>query len=262
MKTLPYEIKLTYIIAIIIMMLFVGFIIFVVMMYNKKQILFQKERQLKESEHENSLLQAELKRQQAIQIERERISHDMHDELGAGISALKLQVEYLKQKITEPETQEDINELLLTAESMNLSMREMLWSLNAENDNLGSFVQYLCNYAENFFQKTTIQVDCKHFNIDSEKTISAEIRRNLLLCVKEAFNNIYKHANATEVKMSVKSLKDEITLEINDNGEGVKNISSTGNGLRNMKIRMENLGGTFYYESKNSGFNVIFSIPI
>ncbi len=262
MKNLPYEIKLTYIIAIVIMLLFVGFIIFVVMTYNRKQLLYQKEKQLREAEHENSLLQEELKRQEAIRQERERISHDMHDELGAGISALKLQVEFLKQKISEEETQEDINELLQTAESMNLSMREILWSLNTENDDLGSFVQYLCNYAENFFRKTNLQVHCVHSDINPEKSISSEIRRNLLLCVKEAFNNIYKHANASEVKMTIDQMGNEICIEIQDNGHGFKTENLNGNGLKNMKIRMENIEGKLQIYSSENSCCLVFSLFI
>jgi two-component system sensor histidine kinase DesK len=121
MKELPEEFKTTYIFAIIIMMSFVVFIIMIVLMYNRKQ-LYLKEKQLKESEHQNQLLQKELEKQKSIEKERERISHDMHDDLGAGISALKLQAEFLKQRAENDELKNDIDELLKTSEEMNLSM--------------------------------------------------------------------------------------------------------------------------------------------
>uniref|UniRef100_A0AAU6WSV8 Two-component sensor histidine kinase n=1 Tax=Chryseobacterium endophyticum TaxID=1854762 RepID=A0AAU6WSV8_9FLAO len=88
MNHVENDIKLAYIIAIGIMMIFVVFIILVVLMYNKRQLLYLKEQQLKESEHQNQLLQKELEKQRSIESERERISHDMHDDLGAGISPL------------------------------------------------------------------------------------------------------------------------------------------------------------------------------
>ncbi|SMC32916.1 sensor histidine kinase [Moheibacter sediminis] len=262
MNELPYEIKLTYIIVIAIMLLFVGFIIFVVMTYNRKQLLFLKEKQLREAEYQNSLLHEELKRQQAIQKERERISHDMHDELGAGISALKLQVEFLKQKVSEEETQQDMHELLQTAESMNLSMREMLWSLNVENDNLGNFVQYLCNYAENFFRKTNIQLNCIYSEINPEKNISSEIRRNLLLCVKEALNNIYKHAQANQITIEFHQLETSFSIDIKDNGKGLPADLQYGNGFSNMKIRMRNISGKFEFIPRVNGLHLQFSFPI
>ena len=140
MKELPSEIKFTYIIAIAVMLLLVCFVLMILFLYNKKQLFYLKEKQLKQAEYENQLLQQELERQRSIQQERERISHDMHDDLGAGISALKLQTEFLKQKLKDPELKEDVDDLLKTSEEMNLSMREMIWTLNSENDDLQKFV--------------------------------------------------------------------------------------------------------------------------
>src|SRR5690606_16828684 len=98
MNELPFEIKFIYLTAIALMICFVVFIVFIVLMYNRKQLLYLKEKQLQEAEYQNQLLQKELEKQKLIEQERERISHDMHDDLGAGISALKLQAEFLKQK--------------------------------------------------------------------------------------------------------------------------------------------------------------------
>ena len=115
MKELPQEIKLTYIIAIIVMFIFVCFIIMVVFIYNKKQLIQQQEDQIRVSEFKNQLLQKELERQKAIQLERERISQDMHDDLGAGISAIKLQAEFLKHKSSNVKLQEDIEQIIKTS---------------------------------------------------------------------------------------------------------------------------------------------------
>lgn len=60
----------------------------------------------------------------------------MHDDLGAGIYALKLHAEFLKQKVEEGELKNDIDELLKTSEEKNISIREMVWSLNSGNDRL------------------------------------------------------------------------------------------------------------------------------
>src|SRR5690606_31399102 len=159
MEQLPQEIKTTYFIAIIVMLLLAGFIAMVIVIHNRRHLLYLREKQLKEAELQNVLLQEELKRQQAIQKERERISIDMHDELGAGISALTLQTEFIKKQTDDPKLKVEIEELLKTSEAMNLSMREMLWSLNSENDNLGNFSQYIRNYAENFFLKSEIELN-------------------------------------------------------------------------------------------------------
>lgn len=153
MNHLPEQVKFMFLIALIILMMFAGFIVMVVMVYKKKQLVFQKERLLKDIQYRNQLLEKELEIQRKVQEERERISHDMHDDLGAGISALKLQAEFIKQKVDDQSVKADVDDLLKTAGEMNLSMREMLWSLNSTNDNLGNFMQYVVQYAEGFFKK-------------------------------------------------------------------------------------------------------------
>lgn len=261
MKNLPYEIKIVYIIAIIIMMLFVGFIIAVVLIYNRKQLLYLKEQQLKESEHQNQLLQKELEKQKSIEKERERISHDMHDDLGAGISALKLQAEFLKQKSEDKNLIADIDELLKTSEEMNLSMREMLWSLNSGNDTLGSFIDYSKMYAQNFLKKTKILLLTESEDIVLETVITTEQRRNLFLCLKEALNNAYKHSQSNQIKLSFIQKDKEFMMKISDNGIGINHEKSEGNGLRNMKRRMQEQNGHCEVTTEN-GTHLFFRIDL
>ena len=255
------EIKLTYIIITIVMLFFVVFIIFVVLMYNRRQLLHLKEKQLKESEHQNQLLQKELEKQKLIEQERERISHDMHDDLGAGISALKLQAEFLKQKANDGELKSDIEELLKTSEEMNLSMREMLWNLNSGNDTLGSFIDYSKIYAHNFLKKTKIRLIIENENAIPETTISAEQRRNLFLCLKEALNNAYKHSKADQLKLSFIQNDKEFKMEISDNGIGIDHENPEGNGLRNMKRRMLEQNGHCEVTTEN-GTHLFFRIDL
>lgn len=261
MNHIEDDIKLAYIIAISIMMIFVIFIIVVVLMYNKRQLLHLREQQLKESEYQNQLLQKELEKQKLIEKERERISHDMHDDLGAGISALKLQAEFLKQRAEDEELKNDIEELLKTSEEMNLSMREMLWSLNAGNDTLGSFIDYAKIYAQNFLKKTTIVIITQSEKIIEETTISTEQRRNLFLCLKEALNNAYKHSQSNEIKLSFIQKEEEFIMNISDNGIGINNKNPEGNGLRNMKRRMQEQNGHCEITAEN-GTHLLFSISL
>ncbi|SDQ33015.1 two-component system, NarL family, sensor histidine kinase DesK [Chryseobacterium soldanellicola] len=256
------EIKLTYIIITIVMIFFIGFIIFVVLMYNRKQLLYIKEKQLKEAEHQNQLLQKELEKQKSIEKERERISHDMHDDLGAGISALKLQAEFLKQKAQDENLKTDIDEMLKTSEEMNLSMREMLWSLNSGNDMLGSFIDYAIVYAENFLKKTKIKLLTVSEDIISETPISTDLRRNMFLCLKEALNNAYKHSRSENVKLSFSQKGKEFLMKISDNGTGISTEKSEGNGLRNMKKRMHEQNGECNILSSENGTEVIFKVSV
>lgn len=261
MNGLPEEIKNTYIIAMAIMLFFIGFIIFLVILHNKKQLIFFKEKQLQQSEHQNQLLQKELEKQKSIEAERERISHDMHDDLGAGISALKLQAEFLKQRAENDDLKNDIDELLKTSEEMNLSMREMLWSLNSGNDTLGSFIDYSKMYAQNFLKKTKILLLTESEEVVLETIITTEQRRNLFLCLKEALNNAYKHSQSNQIKLSFIQKDKEFMMKISDNGIGINREKSEGNGLRNMKRRMQEQNGHCEVTTEN-GTHLFFRIDL
>ncbi|HEX7869578.1 MAG TPA: histidine kinase [Chryseobacterium sp.] len=261
MSELQDEIKITYIIAIAIMMILVLFIVFVVFVYNRKQLLYLKEKQLQESEYQNQLLQKELEKQKSIELERERISHDMHDDLGAGISALKLQAEFLKQKAEDEDLKTDIDELLKTSEEMNISMREMLWSLNSGNDTLGGFIDYSIIYAENFLKKTKIKLFTEIDDVSSVTIISTEQRRNLFLCLKEALNNAYKHSQSDQLKLSFIQENKEFIMKISDNGIGINQNDTEGNGLRNMKRRMQEQNGHCDVTTEN-GTHLFFKIEL
>jgi two-component system sensor histidine kinase DesK len=261
MKNPPIEIKIVYITAAIVTMLFVGFIVFVVLMYNKKQLLNLKEKQLKEAEYQNQLLQKELEKQKSIEQERERISHDMHDDLGAGISALKLQAEFLKQRAEGEDLKSDIDELLKTSEEMNLSMREMLWSLNSGNDTLESFIDYSKMYAQNFLKKTKILLIIENENVVPATVITTEQRRNLFLCLKEALNNAYKHSQSDQLTLSFIQNGKEFIMKISDNGIGIHLNTFEGNGLRNMKMRMKEQNGHCDMVTEN-GTHLFFRINL
>ena len=259
---MPEQVKLMFLIAIVILMTFVGFIVMVVMVYKKKQLVFQKEKLLQEIQFRNGILEKELEIQKKVQEERERISHDMHDDLGAGISALKLQAEFIKQKVEDEMIKADVDDLLKTAGEMNLSMREMLWSLNSSNDNLGNFMQYVSLYAENFFKKTDVKINIARKVELPDTKLNAEIRRNFFLCAKEALNNVYKHSKAQNVDILF-TLKDHLfTMEIIDDGVGLEESLTSGNGLNNMQRRIQNLCGNYTIKPSEKGLHLVFEIKL
>ena len=83
--------------------------------------------------------------------------------------------------------------------------------------------------------------------------VIGEIRRNVFLVVKEALNNILKHAKATEVNITLIRVEDGLTLYIQDNGKGINmdSLRQFGNGLKNMKKRMQDIDIDFAIENKN-----------
>ena len=103
--------------------------------------------------------------------------------------------------------------------------------------------------------------------------LTAEVRHNLFLAFKEALHNVLKHASATTVRVSLTLTDSSFALLINDNGKGFDPAAKTmkseslrisgGNGLTNMKKRLEEIGGTFELNSAHGeGTTVKFVVRL
>ena len=92
--------------------------------------------------------------------------------------------------------------------------------------------------------------------------ISGEFRRNIYLTVKEALHNVVKHAQARQVKIHIET-GDSLLVSICDDGNGfdATHVRPHGNGLNNMKRRIESIDGTLQIMNGN-GTIVVFSVPL
>jgi signal transduction histidine kinase/ligand-binding sensor domain-containing protein len=204
-----------------------------------------------------------LERKQAVEKERTRIATDMHDELGAGLSRIKFLSETigLKKQMQEP-VEEDIDKIRQYSHEMIDKMGEIVWALNEKNDSLSDLLAYTRVYAVQYLSENGI-----HCSVDTpvqfpSSFISGEFRRNIYLTVKEALHNIVKHAQARQVTIQMETGK-TLFISISDDGTGFdqNNIRPYGNGLNNMKKRMESIEGILEIKNGN-GTTIIISAPI
>ncbi|MEP7108406.1 MAG: sensor histidine kinase [Ferruginibacter sp.] len=176
----------------------------------------------------------------AQQKERNRISADMHDDLGAGVTAIRLYSELAKKRIGKDVIPE-IEKISSSANELLNNMNAIIWTMSSSNDSLDNMVAYIRGYALEYFENTGIRC---HIHLEEDLpniAVSGEIRRNVYMVVKEALNNILKHSRATDVSITLKREKDGLSLYIHDNGTGIDfdKLRRFGNGLINMKKRME-----------------------
>ena len=186
------------------------------------------------------------------QEERNRISADMHDDLGAGVTAIRLFSELAKSRLGQNSIPE-IDKISSTANDLLNNMNAIIWTMNSSNDTIKNLVAYIRNYAIEYFENTGIK--CKFEICDNlpNMVVPGETRRNIFLVVKEALTNILKHANATEVTLVLFRNTDGISFTIQDNGVGIdfNNLRQFGIGLKNMEQRMHKSGIKFSIENKN-----------
>jgi len=203
-----------------------------------------------------------MEKQLAVQYERQRISSEMHDDIGAGLSGVRLLTEMTKNKLKDKESAEDIAKIYESVGDISAKMKEVIWSLNAENDHLNNLVYYLQKQVkaqlENYAGELTFDIP----ETIPDVTITGDIRRNIYLLVKEAVHNIIKHSGANKIKIDIQ-FNGEMTMTISDNGQGIDLTQSyyAGNGMKNMRKRIQQLNGLFQIKNIN-GVTLIFTIPL
>jgi signal transduction histidine kinase len=134
--------------------------------------------------------------------------------------------------------------------------------MKSSNDSLESLSAYIRAHAIEFFDSTPI--DCLvHVADVPDVEMSGEKRRNIFLSVKEALNNIMKHSQASKVTIDIYTSEDKLCIDIADNGVGMDldKLRRFGNGLTNMKKRMQSIHGHFTIKSEK-GTILRFELPI
>lgn len=229
---------------------------------NRRQLIEQtKEREMLKARNQLQEYEKEIAVYKAQQEERVRISADMHDELGAGMTAIRLMSEIARNKMKE-NTPVEINKISQSANDVLNKMNAIIWSMNSGNDTLDNLISYIRSYAHEYFEGTSVQCKVNTPDTIPEKELSGDKRRNLFLAVKESLNNVLKHADATQVIIDI-TAGESLSIKITDNGKGIDlaNLRVFGNGLKNIKRRLETIGGHFTIEA-NGGTISRFEIPL
>ena len=219
---------------------------------NKRQLVTEaRERERLKADNQMKEYEKEIAVYKAQQHERERISADMHDELGSGMTAIRLMSEIARNKMKDS-TPVEIDKISHSADEVLNKMNAIIWSMNSGNDTLDNLVSYIRSYALEYFEYTPI--NCRIHVPESipEMELAGDRRRNLFLCVKETLNNGLKHSKASEISISFK-FDEDLTIIIRDNGVGAdfNQIRQFGNGLKNITKRMTSIGGTYDLENNN-----------
>ncbi len=201
-----------------------------------------------------------------IKKERNRISGELHDDIGAELTRITVISQLLYKK---PEKDDDMQEKLLNISDAGNkvlgSISEIIWTMNPQKDNLESLVAHIRRFATEYLEMNGIEVTIEFPDEIPARSVSDEYRRNIFLVIKEAVNNITKYSKATRVQLSMKLEKRTAGIEIHDNGTGfsLKEKQNWGNGLRNMNQRMKDVGGNFQISSvKNEGTLIRLNFPV
>jgi signal transduction histidine kinase len=202
---------------------------------------------------------------QLLEAERTRISSDMHDEIGSGITHIALLSELIQtQQKDKKELKKDIKVIAVSARRLVQTMSEIIWALNPQNDTLENLLAYTREQSQQYFEPLEMQFEISFPDIIPDIKLSNAQRRNLYLVTREALNNAMKHSSATIIQLKLVIIKKNYCFSVTDNGTGIaeKKIKPGSNGLLNMKKRMKDIGGNIEWRPLEKGTTVKYSLNL
>ena len=202
----------------------------------------------------------QLERHQAIERERARIARDIHDDLGASLNLIAV----LGDLARKEKTSERIEKMSGTARDAVKSLDEIVWAVNPRNDTLSHLVDYTCQFASGYLRDAGIRCLLDVPDQMPQHEVQANVRHNVFLVVKEALQNIVKHARATEVWLRISVARERLSISVEDDGCGFNGAPVDGwaDGLRNMQQRLTEVGGECRVQSRvGAGTTITLDLP-
>jgi signal transduction histidine kinase len=209
---------------------------------------------------------SQLEKQLAILQEHERISADLHDDIGSTLSSISVYSELAdKYYSSRPEkSHEIVHKISVQTRELMTRIEDIIWSLKPNSLDKTTFKSRLQEYGLELLtgkdMRYTVEVDQGVDDLVKDPFL----RKNILLIIKEAINNSAKYSQASLVVIDVQTDAAFLKIRIEDNGAGFdKETAGNGNGLGNMKKRCEDIGGAFsLHSSPGHGTRIEVSVPM
>jgi signal transduction histidine kinase len=234
-----------------------GIVIVSVVLYQKRQIKHQHELQQTQLKHQLELLQNSIEIQEQ---ERKRFAADLHDEAGAILSAVKLNLHQLA----------DSNHVTMVAETRQMldtaiqSIRRVSHDLSPPVLEQFGFQQAVTDLFIRFNALKSINFTCDMDGI-THLHFSKQVEISLYRIISELLNNTIKHSGATEASLKMEKLEHEVILTYMDNGKGVDQHGgqkTKGSGMKNIETRITAFHGRIVPGTATGhGFNLQINFP-
>ena len=215
----------------------------------------QQKLKLKQQEQEFELKNAisEIETQNKLHEQRLTISRDLHDNIGAQLTFIISSVDNLKFGFPgmEQKIQNKLNAISDFTKMTIIELRDTIWAMNANEFRFDDLSARIFNFIEKaksakseIQYKITIDEQVKQLKFSSLEGV------NLYRTLQEAINNAIKYSECTELNVQVTRQDSILMIQIFDNGIGfdIETIDF-GNGLYNMKKRIEDIGGEIQIDS-------------
>jgi signal transduction histidine kinase len=203
----------------------------------------------------------EARRQEAL---RTRIAADLHDEVGSMLTQISMQSTLLREGRYAPAQQQSyLDQMAEASRRAARQMSDAVWSIDARYDSAASLLDRLRDHAHEVLPPAGLEVDFGADAAIAAATVPLATRQALYYIYKEVLHNVVKHAQAQQVEVRLRLLGNQIELKIRDDGQGAVAASRPGGqGLPNMRMRAQAVGGSVQVDTSGPGLGLIVRLPL
>jgi len=215
----------------------------------------------------NYFFQYRLRQIQKIEKIRNKLSRDLHDDIGSTLSSINIlsrSAQLHAESENDEKTKTSLEKIHERSQRLLENMKDIIWNINPNNDSLDELVSRMREYASSIFEAKNIYYEFYFPDAGECKTsIPMEIKSNLYLIFKEAVNNLSKYSGCIKAMITLSIQTHKITLLVEDDGRGFEQTNLTHqSGLLNMKHRALELKGDFSIQSSpGKGTQIRLMIP-
>jgi two-component sensor histidine kinase len=186
---------------------------------------------------------------------RVRIASDLHDDVGASLTEIALQSDFLQAGDADSEFKKSLEQIGKQCRKIVSSLDDIVWSIDARNDTLGDLTDRMQDYILNTLESKNMAVRYNFDNLNMDNKLPVSVKENVYLIFKEAVNNIAKYSDGDRVEISMNNQNGYFEFFIFDNGTTGRGTKKTGHGLRNMDMRAKRIGANITIDTEN-GFAI------
>ena len=180
-----------------------------------------------------------------VEVVRNQIASDLHDDIGVNLSAIKNFTEILKLR-AGPTIQEKQFNLIQKIERYSdetlAKLQDTVWAISPMNDSVEELIDKMKSMSLSILTSKNIQLQFQNnYQVSAPLELDMQQRHNLFMVFKESIHNIVKHSQASQASINISNQQKTLAIQITDNGIGFdpESLSSNGNGLRNFQQRAE-----------------------
>jgi signal transduction histidine kinase len=194
--------------------------------------------------------------------EKSQIARELHDDVGASLSSIGMYATAAAQRLpSDAKALSPLNSINETVSEISNNLKDIVWLILPENETFERLMDRIRQYAEPLCVEKNIRFAITISQHPTLNELSITVKKNIYLTIKEAINNALKHSSASNISLQTTFENKALHILVIDDGIGILKNQTQGNGIKNMKARIKELGGEIIVKQEE-GTIIDIKIPV